>query len=93
MAMRQGGDSRPSASRRRLYRKRLHEAQGGCCAWCRTELPSPDAGDLDRIIPGAEGGTYRYDNLALSCRPCNLTHGCDVRWKRAEPRKEALCTS
>lgn len=86
MAQRHGGDGRPSSKRRRLIRQRLHEAQGGCCAWCSTALESPDVGDLDRIIPGADGGTYRMSNLVLSCRTCNLTHGHDVRWKRAEPR-------
>lgn len=86
MPKRHGGDGRPSSKRRRVIRQRLHEAQGGCCRWCDAQLASPEEGDLDRVIPGAEGGTYKLSNLVLSCRTCNLTHGHDVRWKRAEPR-------
>lgn len=51
------------------------------CSFCQVEL---DYGTLtvDRIIPGAEGGTYRRDNIRPACQPCNSIDGNDIRLKR-----------
>jgi len=80
------GDSRPNAARRRALRLRLFHTQEGCCPWCGDSLEDPTDGELDRIIPGKDGGKYRLDNLVLACRPCNQGHGHDVRWDRADRR-------
>lgn len=71
--------TRPNAARRRRYRGLLYARQNGECAWCHTSLEGPHDGQLDRVTPGAWGGTYRLDNLVLACGPCNLAHGLDVR--------------
>lgn len=39
---------------------------------------------IDRIIPRARGGDYRFSNITLSCKRCNVTKGtgepvCQVR--------------
>jgi len=86
MSKRQGGDKRPNAKYRRIYRERLFGAQDGMCAWCKSPLDSPQDGDLDRIVPGKDGGTYAIVNLVLSCRTCNLNHGIDLRHGRAIDR-------
>ena len=30
---------------------------------------------IDRIIPGANGGTYRRNNIRPACGPCNIWRG------------------
>jgi 5-methylcytosine-specific restriction endonuclease McrA len=82
----QQGDSRPNAKQRRAYRARFYEAQGGLCVWCKQPLTGPEDGELDRIIPGKEGGRYNLANLVLACCSCNQEHGHDVRHGRAVKR-------
>lgn len=36
---------------------------------------------VDRIIPGAHGGTYRRNNIRPACQPCNSSTGATVRRK------------
>jgi 5-methylcytosine-specific restriction endonuclease McrA len=38
-------------------------------------LLTVDTVTADRIIPGAEGGTYRRNNLRPACGPCNSETG------------------
>ncbi len=80
------GDSRPSASQRRVYRIRFFAAQEGICPWCKALLSGPEDGELDRIVPGAEGGRYNLSNLVLSCATCNRNHGHEVQKGTAAPR-------
>ena len=44
------------------------------CTYCGTEL-NFDSVTSDRVIPGADGGSYRRDNLVPACKPCNLSRG------------------
>jgi 5-methylcytosine-specific restriction endonuclease McrA len=80
------GDTRPSAPRRRALRLRLWTVQKGQCPWCLAKLASPQDGELDRIVPGKDGGRYVLDNLVLACCGCNQSHGHAVRWGRATVR-------
>lgn len=36
---------------------------------------------VDRIVPGALGGTYRRNNIRPACGPCNSSTGGAVRRK------------
>lgn len=36
---------------------------------------------VDRIVPGAQGGTYRRENVRPACGPCNSITGGAVRRK------------
>jgi hypothetical protein len=79
MSKRNGGDHRPNSRQRRAFRVRLYEGQDGLCAWCKAPLADWHEGDLDRIVPGKDGGTYKIANLVLACRSCNLEHGIAIR--------------
>lgn len=34
---------------------------------------------VDRIVPGARGGTYRRDNIQPACNACNIAQGIILR--------------
>lgn len=61
-------------------RARLIEHAGPVCWYCGAS-GSDDAGPdgkpwhVDRVVPGALGGTYHRDNVALSCAACNTEKG------------------
>ena len=59
-----------------LHRDTLFVRQGGLCTWCggpvqRRGLQS----HVDHIVPLAAGGSRRFKNLQLLCRPCNQRKG------------------
>ena len=59
-----------------LHRDTLYVRQGGLCAACggpvqRWGLQS----HVDHIVPLAAGGSSRFKNLQLLCRPCNQHKG------------------
>lgn len=74
------------------YQKRLLKtklAKGklyiGCC-FCKKRISFEEA-TLEHILPLALGGSWKLDNLALSCKSCNWDRGvADFaeyrKWKR-----------
>lgn len=59
---------------------RAVRAFNATCAHCKkrgSERSGPDGGfwTLDRIVPGAAGGRYTAENVALSCWNCNSARG------------------
>lgn len=50
------------------------------CYRCGTLL-TVDTVTVDRIIPGAQGGTYRRNNIRPACGRCNSVTGATVRRK------------
>lgn len=54
-------------------RKRLLE-QHPRCRWCSKTLTTRTA-TLEHVVPKAQGGTNRWENLALACKPCNVKRG------------------
>ena len=52
----------------------LYGLQGGYCKGCGEHFP-PQNLTLDRIIPGAKGGTYHAPNVQLMCSRCNSIKG------------------
>jgi hypothetical protein len=62
----------------RLWKARLREyvlaKYGRKCAYCGRSGPGVRL-ELDRVIPGAQGGTYIVSNCVIACRECNQKKG------------------
>src|SRR5207247_9407199 len=53
-------------------RARVHAADRGRCAYCRTsEANSGIPLTIDHIQPHAQAGSTVFENLCLACRTCN----------------------
>ena len=60
------------------------------CAGCGCE-DSPKNYELDRIVPGADGGEYESGNLQVLCANCNRRKGGnDDKWFKEQLRRERL---
>lgn len=69
----------------KLWEVPLGEGQIACrCYRCGILMTDGFRGLLtvDRIIPGADGGTYRRDNIRPACSDCNEKTGGRTRRKR-----------
>jgi hypothetical protein len=56
------------------------------CAWCPRKMRKTEF-EVDRVIPGHQGGTYRRDNILPACGTCNRRRkyseeGCDADFSR-----------
>lgn len=80
--MKRGGSSLSNEGSTRAWRKLRARvlAEEPVCRWCGN-APSDQ---VDHIVPRVAGGDDRRDNLAGSCRSCNLTRGARAA-RRAEP--------
>lgn len=66
----------------------LYGEQGGFCKGCGEHF-QPQHLTLDRIIPGAKGGTYHKENVQLLCHSCNSIKGDrPMEYLRARLEKE-----
>jgi len=54
--------------------RELGNGQTVPCAWCGGELDFSNL-TIDRIIPGSEGGSYRWNNVQPSCLADNQARG------------------
>jgi len=56
------------------------------------EMLTYDTLQIDRIVPGALGGTYAKGNIRPACGPCNIRTGNEVKRAIAEkmPKKTLL---
>ena len=65
-----GGRGTPS-----YLREQVIDRDGLTCQYCGRELvvnaPWPWYPTLDHVIPKAQGGETVYENLVVSCQPCN----------------------
>jgi hypothetical protein len=65
----------PEGTRRgRMKWLRQYERQGGLCAICG-EWRAPAGMTRDHIVPRAKGGGTDWDNIQLTCEPCNSAKG------------------
>jgi 5-methylcytosine-specific restriction endonuclease McrA len=72
--MRAGGELRGNSKDRRARRNKLLRVYGdGQFAPCIHDgvLVDYDSMEVDKIIPGSIGGRYVWDNIHVSCQPCN----------------------
>ena len=51
----------------------MYVDQKGLCAYCEIVLGSK--WHLEHMTPLSRGGTHRWDNIALTCAPCNRKKG------------------
>jgi 5-methylcytosine-specific restriction endonuclease McrA len=58
----------------RLTRQNLMLRDQYQCQYCG-KRPGPSELNLDHVVPRARGGTDSWDNLVVSCRPCNMRKG------------------
>ena len=71
-------------------RRRVREAFGSCCAYCKTaESLTVVTFEVEHITPVSRGGESSFENLCLACPACNrfksdrtqgkLTDGTDIQ--------------
>lgn len=58
----------------RLTRQNLMLRDQYQCQYCG-KRPGPSELNLDHVIPRSRGGIDSWENLVVSCRPCNLKKG------------------
>lgn len=66
------GNKRPKVSKTK--RKRIYQRDDGMCVYCGKKL-SKNEFWIDHIKPLSRGGNNEDENLAVSCRKCNLSKG------------------
>ncbi len=71
------GGSRARARRRQYLVDTFGDGTKVDCVHCGTTL-DVNTVSSDRVIPGALGGTYKRENLAPSCLPCNSREGAKL---------------
>ena len=56
-------------TRRNIYEHYKHK-----CSYCGHKFPTSNL-NLDHVIPRSKGGKTTWDNIVLSCIPCNMVKG------------------
>lgn len=51
--------------------------QKGLCAYCRLKI-TKEKSEIDHFIPVSKGGLTSFENLRLSCLPCNRSKGATM---------------
>ena len=72
----------------RLTRRNLLLRDAYRCQYCGEE-PGVRELNVDHVLPRSRGGRDSWDNLVISCRPCNLRKG---KRTPAEAGMSLLCT-
>ncbi len=57
-----------------LSRKNIYLRDGYVCQYCGSKFTAVNL-SLDHVVPKAQGGKSRWENLVTSCKPCNHTKG------------------
>jgi len=77
------GGARPNSYQRRANRYFLLVKFGNgeaCdCVYCGAKLDYSTI-EVDRLIPGANGGGYQQHNIVPACKPCNRARGKKSVW-------------
>lgn len=63
-----------------------YDRQRGLCAICQQPTP-PEKMTRDHIVPRAKGGGTEWDNIQLTCEPCNQNKGDSM------PPHSAICVN
>jgi 5-methylcytosine-specific restriction endonuclease McrA len=78
------GPDRGNAQSRRNRKLRLLSLFGDgkrChCVYCNRWLTFKTL-TVDRIVPGADGGSYQFENCLPACITCNARRGDNIHWK------------
>jgi len=67
------------------------------CCFCKKSMPLEDA-TLEHIVPLSLGGTWKLDNLALSCSGCNTDRGITgfelyKQWRRGHLKERPAASA
>lgn len=54
----------------KFTRKNIYDHYSHTCSYCGGQ-PGDVGLDMDHVIPRSKGGKTSWDNIVLSCRPCN----------------------
>jgi len=58
----------------RFNRRTVYLRDGGRCQYCGAKVPL-DAATYDHLVPRCQGGETVWENILLSCVPCNQKKG------------------
>jgi len=62
-----------------ILRRQIRAAASECCEYCLVpEAMAFASFHIDHIISEKQGGATSYPNLALACRPCNISKGASI---------------
>ena len=59
----------------KLCRRNVYIRDGGKCQYCG-EKKGYNELNVDHVIPQGQGGKTKWNNIVLSCIPCNQDKGC-----------------
>lgn len=72
----------------RFSRQNIYLRDGGKCQYCEKEVTMSDA-TFDHVVPRSKGGKTDWENIVISCLPCNLKKGSKtVQQARMQLRKK-----
>ena len=63
-----------NSKQKRKKKQQLINLYGNYCWWCRQDLPQTNL-TFDHLLPQSHGGSDSFENLRLSCFPCNNSRG------------------
>lgn len=61
-------------TRVRFSRQNVFYRDGGCCQYCGVKLTRSQI-TFDHVLPRSRGGITNWDNIVISCMPCNSRKG------------------
>ena len=76
-----------------VYKLQLYWDQKGSCPGCNTYIRF-DNMEVDRVVPGSDGGGYTVGNVQLLCSACNRIKGSrDMEYLKNRRRSQGLLDS
>lgn len=64
-------DRKPKA---KFSRDNVYARDKGCCQYCNLKVSRAEA-TFDHVIPRAQGGQTKWENVVICCTPCNQKKG------------------
>lgn len=58
----------------KFSRENVYARDKGCCQYCGHKI-TRSAATYDHVIPRAQGGQTRWENIVICCTPCNQRKG------------------
>lgn len=59
----------------KFSRQNIHLRDKGMCQYCGVKVPITSF-TYDHVLPRAQGGKTEWNNVVVSCTPCNQKKGC-----------------
>lgn len=58
----------------KFSRENVYARDGGRCQYCSTKVARAES-TYDHVVPRTQGGHTRWENIVISCSPCNQRKG------------------